>query len=139
MTSAASDSSPPMANATPRLLEQAGAERVTLQSMEQETLGIDHCQAGEWLATEWQLPGKIVDVIRSHHTVNLDTDSLNVPYVVTAACRFSEALGFGTVAPPTRLGDAQALDSLPPAFRPRATRSVGDLRAFVISRINLFA
>ncbi|MCX6620472.1 MAG: HDOD domain-containing protein [Acidobacteria bacterium] len=122
-----------------RMLEQAGGERVTLQASEREVFGLDHCQAGEWLATEWQLPAKIVDVIRSHHTANLESDPVSVGSVVAAACRFSESLGFGSVALPARIGDAQALDSLPLRFRPRATRDITELRAYVIARINAFA
>jgi putative nucleotidyltransferase with HDIG domain len=122
-----------------KMLEQAGTERVTLEAAEREAFGLDHCQAGEWLATQWQLPAKISDVIRAHHSVNLESDPLSAAYVTVAACRFSEALGFGAISLPARLGDAQALDTLPPRLRPRAARNISELRAFVVARINVFA
>lgn len=122
-----------------KLLEQAPAERVELLGAEREMFGIDHSQAGEWLAAEWRLPPKIAEVIRLEHTVKLESDPVSLTYVVAAACRFSEALGFGAPSAETRVTDAQALDILPPPMRPRASRSVSELRAYVVSRINAFA
>ncbi len=122
-----------------KMLEQAANERVSLQASEREVFGLDHCQAGEWLANEWQLPARIVDVIRTHHSVNLETDALSVSYIVTTACRFSEALGFSALANCARIADSQALETLPERFRPRATRSITELRSYVVARINVFA
>jgi HD-like signal output (HDOD) protein len=122
-----------------KLLEEAPAERVQFLAAERELFGIDHSQAGDWLAQEWQLPPRITEVIHNAHAVRLDVDPVSLTWLVAAACHFSEALGFGAVQSQSRLTDSQALESLPPVLRPRASRDVAGLRNYVVSRINVFA
>lgn len=42
-------------------------EHICLADAEKRLIGIDHAQAGAWLATRWNLSGQLVDVIRWHH------------------------------------------------------------------------
>jgi putative nucleotidyltransferase with HDIG domain len=51
-----------------RTLHQTGqlAEKV-----EKELFGIDHCEAGGWLAESWMLPETLQEAIRCHHTPEL--------------------------------------------------------------------
>ena len=49
-----------------RILETAGGAGEMLAG-ERCEFGVDHCQAGEWLAQRWHLPGPIVAAVRGHH------------------------------------------------------------------------
>ena len=62
---------------------------------ERELFDIDHCQAGGWLAGEWNFPEDLVNSIALHHSGELKEGSL--PFVVSAACRIADILGFGVL------------------------------------------
>ena len=41
------------------------------EKVEKEIFGIDHCEAGSWLAESWMLPETLQEAIRCHHTPEL--------------------------------------------------------------------
>ncbi len=44
--------------------------------IEKEIFGFDHCEIGEKIAQKWNFPENIKDVIRNHHSVSDDMDSI---------------------------------------------------------------
>ena len=65
---------------------------------ERELFDIDHCQAGGWLAGEWNFPEDLAKSITLHHTSELK--EVGLPLVVSAACRVADVLGFGVLQTP---------------------------------------
>lgn len=55
--------------------------------IEQEVLGISHCQIGAQLARRWNLPEEIIDVLHYHHTPYEDEVPLAnmLPYMISLA------------------------------------------------------
>jgi HD-like signal output (HDOD) protein len=54
-----------------------------LHSLEKKFLGIDHCQAGSWLARAWNLPQKLISSIEFHHDpgkVSANSDIVNITF-----------------------------------------------------------
>ncbi len=55
---------PEDAEAIGALVEQKG---VNVRQAEQEVLGFDHAEVGQWLAESWKLPEELTEPIRWHH------------------------------------------------------------------------
>ena len=76
-------------------LDQAVAEAmrrdVRLDVVEQELLGLNHCEIGGMLAEKWHLPAGIGDAIRNHHGDHAGETTLTG--VVAAADQFCLAHG----------------------------------------------
>lgn len=56
-----------MAHKFNQSLEKSLQENIHLFEAEREIIGIDHTEAGEWLAKKWNLPSPLVEAIRYHH------------------------------------------------------------------------
>lgn len=61
------------------LITVADRERKQLLTVENESLGFNHCEAGQMIANLWKLDSPITDVISCHHDINgcLD-ENLNI-------------------------------------------------------------
>jgi putative nucleotidyltransferase with HDIG domain len=64
---------------------------------ERETLGVDHCEAGGWLARNWGLPEVVQRAAEGHHKP-ADTAHFDVESVVRVGVLLADCLGFD-VAP----------------------------------------
>lgn len=60
--------------------------------IEQELLGIDHAEAGAFLATHWQLPDALVEVIHYHHTPDQATNNPKLVAIVQLANMLNASL-----------------------------------------------
>jgi HD-like signal output (HDOD) protein len=81
------------------LLEEAtGAD---LRERERHAFGMDHCQAGVWLANHWQLGEEIREAIATHHDP-LSTGDFQRADVVRVAILLADSLGFDVI-PPARV------------------------------------
>ena len=116
-----------------QLLEELdrGGGRDVLER-ERGTFGVDHCQAGRWLALEWELPAEYPDIMGSHHEPaqgKFDTLAL-----VRACCLLADMLGF-QAAGPVPLMTLSDLGGLPDVVRERLDPDEG-LILTIASRIN---
>lgn len=60
---------------------------------EREQFGLDHCEAGEWIARAWYLPEFVVDATLRHHDPVGQQGSLVT--IVQLACSTAAFLGYG--------------------------------------------
>ncbi len=63
--------------------------RITFEQAEQQTLGIDHAEAGAFLVEHWCLPSSIVDAVRLHHQPERAVQEpliVNLVHVADAVC-----------------------------------------------------
>jgi putative nucleotidyltransferase with HDIG domain len=65
----------------------ATSSDATLIERERDAFGVDHAQAGSWLAESWQLPTAIVESAALHHEAVVPDAALTVPTVVGFANR----------------------------------------------------
>lgn len=49
-------------------LERAKNEHKWIDDMEKDLFGVDHCEIGYYLASKWQFPDLVTNVIRYHHS-----------------------------------------------------------------------
>ena len=66
--------------------------------VERGMFDIDHCQAGVWLATEWNFPEELLDAIGNHHNAP-NTLERDLGWLVRLSCRMADSLGFQAVTP----------------------------------------
>jgi HD-like signal output (HDOD) protein len=118
------------------LLEQ---DLTVLQMLaaEKECFGLDHCQAGEWLARDWQLPDALLEGIRSHHDEAgpAGPDVLNITRI---SCRLAGEAGFGVPARAGAWSPDWIATALPDFAWNRTQPQLDGLPAQIACKINLF-
>jgi putative nucleotidyltransferase with HDIG domain len=82
------------------LLLEAEEKPVNILERERELFGADHCEAGRWLAQQWNLPKDLVEVISRHHAPP-KSNEFDMVALVRMACTLADCIGF-SAAPPLR-------------------------------------
>lgn len=115
----------------------AGAEGTPFDLMEQERehFGVDHVEAGVWLARQWKLPDSILDVIARHH--GAPSGAMDQVRVVQVACRLADLLGFSVNRPVQPLEFEEIAAMLPAWVRPRLEGRLGYLQEAIAKEIRL--
>jgi HD-like signal output (HDOD) protein len=108
-----------------------------LLEREREALGIDHCEAGGWLARRWGLPEEICAAAANHHALP-SPERFDLLDLVRVAVLTTDALGFD-VAPPTHsytLPEIRAF--LPHAAQYRFDPDPATMRARIADKLDAF-
>ena len=112
----------------------ASPEPFDLLDYEKQVFGIDHCEAGNWLAGQWMLPQEFAVVTGRHHDrpSGQETDLLALVYW---GCQLANTLGFYVVDTGHFLGFEDIRGALPEAARRRFPDDRDALRELVEKRI----
>jgi HD-like signal output (HDOD) protein len=104
---------------------------------ERTTLGIDHCEAGGWLARNWGFPDDLRRVVITHHEPLHDTQ-FDLADLVRVAVMMTDCLGFAFVPPaePRTLADLRAM--LPREAQYRFDPEPEALAARITARLDSF-
>ena len=117
------------------LLEEAtGAD---LRERERRAFGMDHCQAGVWLATRWQLGEEIRHVISTHHDP-LSTGDFQPADVVRVAILLADSLGFDVIAPYRTFTLAEIRTMLPRSAQFRFDPEPGVFKTRITEQLDAF-
>jgi putative nucleotidyltransferase with HDIG domain len=113
------------------------AEENTLNMLEEEQklFGMDHCQAGRWLAQQWKLPPHFAEIAEHHHD-RQTTGKFDLLALVQLACRMADCIGFWAVRPARSLNFRDVLRDLPLPARTNFGMSQEDLTLKVAMKIN---
>ncbi|MCS6953014.1 MAG: HDOD domain-containing protein [Bryobacteraceae bacterium] len=104
---------------------------------ERDLFGVDHCEAGAWLARHWDFPPQLAEVAAQHHLPPAD-GRMTLIRLVHLACRLADALGFQVFRssqsedPALIFGELPRrclylLDGGPEALKDRVTTRVNEL------------
>jgi HD-like signal output (HDOD) protein len=106
--------------------------------LERERLafGIDHCEAGVFLADKWRLPDEVKRVAGSHHET--PAADFNLEKLVQTGVLLTGVLGFDVAAPPREytMGEIRAL--LPHAAQYRFNPDPVTMKARITSKLDAF-
>ena len=80
------------------VIRKAAERTCDLLDFERERFGVDHAEAGRWLAAKWQLP-EIYQVIAGRHHDRPDGSPTDLLTIVHVACRLADFLGFEVTQP----------------------------------------
>ena len=101
-----------------QLLAEAARDAVSLLDLEKLRFGMDHCEAGRLLMSEWGLPQPILIATGRHHDPPQGGPFDMLP-VVHLACRMADTLGYFVAAPLKPAGYEELAAMLPDAARAR--------------------
>jgi putative nucleotidyltransferase with HDIG domain len=124
------------ANAYAALLS-AGKGPVDLVK-ERAAFGVDHCEAGAWLARTWGFPEELQRAAATHHNPPGDAASFELVDLVRVGVLITDSLGFD-VAPPAQAYDmAQIRALLPKPAQYRFDPDPADLKSKLTFQLDAF-
>ncbi len=115
------------------LMAHADGEPEDLIRLERERFGVDHVEAGAWLARQWNLPESILNAILRHH--DAPKGAVDEVAVVQMGCRLADLLGFSVNRPDQSPELDEVCASLPEPTRRRLATQLGALREAVVREI----
>ena len=80
-----------------RVFETARERQLPLNEVEQELLGMTHCESGEVIGRNWNLPAELVEVIACHHSPGKAKGNPVLTSIISVSdllCRLS-GIGYG--------------------------------------------
>jgi HD-like signal output (HDOD) protein len=117
------------------MLRGAGDKPQALLEREVELFGVDHCEAGEFLAGRWGLPPDF-SLIFGHHHEKLSKDSSEWLKAGYLACQMADSLGFSALKPCQAPEFSALCEMLPPATRQGFKSQATILKAVIDLGIN---
>ncbi|HLK46747.1 MAG TPA: HDOD domain-containing protein [Bryobacteraceae bacterium] len=103
---------------------------------ERETFGLDHCEAGAWLARSWGLPQELEIVIARHHQP--PTPAFDLADLVRVAVLLSDLLGFDVLPPAHPYTLTEIRSMMPAAAQYRFHPDQDALTARLTGRLDTF-
>jgi putative nucleotidyltransferase with HDIG domain len=76
-----------------RMIEASGESGFDLIACERDCFEIDHCDAGAYLAGEWEFPDELATAIAGHHDAPV-ADQAGLDNLARISWRLADALGF---------------------------------------------
>jgi putative nucleotidyltransferase with HDIG domain len=80
---------------------------------EQEIFGWNHCDLGQRLVHEWNLPGEFEPIVSAHHRTRPQNGNWQLPELIDMSCRMADAAGFAAFPGCEVTPFAELLDELP--------------------------
>ncbi|MGA3039297.1 MAG: HDOD domain-containing protein [Bryobacteraceae bacterium] len=120
------------------LLRNAGRNVLELLDCEREVLGMDHCEAGRFLAAQWNLPEDFQIIAARHHDPQQNS-AVDLLTLVHLGCRLADSLGFWVVEPIRPDSPEEIQASLPPALAKRIKIDANRWRESVERRIRCYS
>lgn len=118
-------------------IRDAASQCLDLIDFERETFGLDHEEAGRWLAEKWRLPDELQVIVGRHHDP-CEGAELSLLRIVHTACNLADSLGYFVTKPLSDRGVDHVLSELPEQARRAIVAEASDLLARVEARIAEF-
>lgn len=77
------------------LLGKAKNEKQYIVDVERENFGVNHAEAGSWIAQKWNFPGNLVEAIGYHHKPELAKEAKELAAIVHLSDIIIKMIGFG--------------------------------------------
>ncbi len=104
---------------------------------ERQAFGVDHCQAGAWLAAQWGLPEEVKHTAATHHNPPAAA-GFDIEKLIQVGVLLTGVLGFDETAPehPYTLQEIRA--SLPLAAQYRFDPDPDNMKARIVGKLDAF-
>jgi HD-like signal output (HDOD) protein len=96
---------------------------------ERELFGMDHCQAGRRLISDWNLPDDFASIVSEHHSPRQENTSWDMNELINISCRLADAAGYAAFPRCDTRRIPSLLDELPARER---SRFHADLESLII-------
>jgi HD-like signal output (HDOD) protein len=114
-----------------------GANGDNLLEKERATLGIDHCEAGGWLARNWGFPEELRWIVVTHHQP-LHDKGFELADLVRLAVKMTDSIGFSFVPPAQAQTLAELRGKLPHEAQYRFDPEPTAFAARITARLDSF-
>lgn len=121
-----------------RLLDVAADEGLSLIQAELDVFDIDHCIAGAWLASEWNLPADVRLVAQTHHEAP-EPHHRDLANLVRITNRMTNLLGFAVIPEPPVYSFEDLIDLLPQNARRHFNKNQNELKQELLEKVSIFA
>ncbi len=118
------------------LIHEADEGPVDVPARERELFGLDHCEAGKWLAQQWKIPARFAEVAERHHQP-VRPGKVDFLAIVQLSCQLADAVGFAAVRPARAPNFKEILGHLPQTALQRFDTDRDSLALKVATKINL--
>ncbi len=118
-----------------RFLQSVQEEPWEVLQREQELFEVDHCEVGRCLAADWKLPQELIDIVSSHHTVQVGGE-FDLLAVIRLCCRMADAIGFPAAPSLKCLSYKELTGGLPERVRGVFPTESEDLSFRIATKIN---
>jgi HD-like signal output (HDOD) protein len=95
------------------LLETHTGPPESILQCERDLFGLDHCEAGRRLISDWKLPGDFDDVVFLHHSPRPKDAPWDMAGLINVSCRLADTAGFAAYPGCTVTPFAELLEDLP--------------------------
>jgi putative nucleotidyltransferase with HDIG domain len=116
------------------LLKVAEDNSFDVLDCERQLFDIDHCEAGRWLAGQWNLPPEFGEILGRHHEP-LGGTQPGIVGLIHLACQLADTLGFSVLEAKQAPDIEQIASQMPPAVRDGVELDPEDLKARIGGRI----
>jgi putative nucleotidyltransferase with HDIG domain len=117
------------------LIHEADESPIDVMARERELFGLDHCEAGKWLAHQWRIPAHFAEVAARHHQP-VRPGKIDILAIVQLGCQLADAVGFAAVRHACPAKFEKVLDQLPQAALQRFDSDRDHLALKVATKIN---
>ena len=113
------------------------AAALPILERERQEFGVDHCQAGEWLAQRWGLPEEVQHAARTHHGTP-DAPVFHLEKLVQLGTLLAGTLGFDVNAPEREYSLQEIRAMLPHAAQYRFDPDPVTFQARIAGKLDAF-
>ena len=117
------------------LILEAEEHAIDVRMKEKELFGLDHCQAGKWMAEQWKLPKDFAEFAAHHHDPIMP-EKFDMMALLQLACRLADSVGFPAVKSIDPSGFKEYLAKLPLQVSQRFPHDREELALKVATKIN---
>jgi HD-like signal output (HDOD) protein len=116
----------------------AAAQRgESLAVVEEQAFGINHCQAGQWLLSRWQIPLELQTVAGDHECRGAETRASGpLTALVHAGSLAAEFMGFAVIQPAPKVDPQEIAAAFAPERRQELLEGLPELVDFVRQRVD---
>ena len=119
-----------------RMIEEVSTKCLDIVDEEKRLFGVEHTEAGRWLAERWNLPTDFALVAGRHHD-RIDQVAGDILNLVHLACRLANGLGFAVFQ--SQLPNVEtAYDVLPPSMQGSMRHDPEEMRERIVERLEPF-
>ena len=99
------------------LMETHTGSAGSILQAERDRFGLNHCEIGRQLVTDWKLPRNFEAIVSQHHSPRQQDGSWGMPELISLSCRMADTAGFPAFPGCEIAPYAELLDQLPPKER----------------------
>jgi putative nucleotidyltransferase with HDIG domain len=118
-----------------QLAETHTGSAASMLQAERERFGLNHCEIGRQLITDWKLPRDFEAIVSQHHAPRQEDGSWGMPELINLSCRMADTAGFPAFPGCDVTPYAELLGQIPPRERAQFNSDLQALTLMIANKI----